>query len=121
MPSTNISADRRQPASIALPVVRSGNVRPLLIQRPVKDTLQNREDENAVMSKPITESAAAQVASGKTPLKIRNSPMNPFSPGKPSEENSAMPISPQNTGATLRKPPKSFNPRNPRSAARRSR
>ena len=39
--------------------------------------------------------------------------MNPFSPGNPSDENSAMPISPQKTGATLRKPPKSFSPRKP--------
>ena len=36
--------------------------------------------------------------------------MKPFRPGRPSDENSAMPISPQNTGATLRKPPKSFKP-----------
>ena len=37
--------------------------------------------------------------------------MKPFKPGKPSDENSARPISPQKTGATLRKPPKSSRPR----------
>src|SRR5205814_8834070 len=67
----------------------------------------------AVTSKPMTDSAVAQVASEKAPLKIRNSPMNPFRPGKPREEKSEMPMRPQKIGAILRRPPKSFRPRNP--------
>ena len=56
---------------------------------------------------------AATHASGNTPRKIRNSPTNPFSPGSPSDENNAMPISPANTGAGFRNPPKSSIPRSP--------
>ena len=72
--------------------------------------------KTAVISKPSAESAAAHGASGNAPLKIRNSPTNPFSPGNPSDENSAIPISPQNTGATLRSPPKSFKSAQPAAA-----
>ena len=57
---------------------------------------------------------AAQLASGKTPLKIRNSPMNPFRPGKPSEENMATLIHPQRSGVRCMRPPKSLRPREPR-------
>ena len=39
--------------------------------------------------------------------------MKPFKPGRPSDENSAMPINPQKMGATFRKPPKSARPRAP--------
>ena len=69
--------------------------------------------KTAVTSRPITDNAVAHVASGNAPLKIKNSPTKPFSPGNPSEENSAMPIRPQKTGATARSPPNSFRPRNP--------
>src|SRR5213075_2273529 len=43
-------------------------------------------------------------------VKIRNSPMKPFNPGNPSEANKEIPISPQNTGAIFRNPPKSLSP-----------
>ena len=57
--------------------------------------------------------AATEVASGKMPRKMRNSPTKPLRPGRPSEEKRAMPIMPQKTGATLRRPPKSLMPRSP--------
>ena len=40
-------------------------------------------------------------------LKIRNSPMNPFRPGKPSDENMATLIQPQSSGVRCIRPPKS--------------
>ena len=67
----------------------------------------------AVTSSPVIDKAVAHVAKGYAPLKMRNSPINPFNPGKPSEANIAIPINPQNTGATFRSPPKSSSPRDP--------
>ena len=65
------------------------------------------------------DSAIAQVTSGKAPLKMRNSPTKPLSPGRPSEDKIAIPIKPAKTGATERSPPKSCSPRSP--SLRRSR
>ena len=39
---------------------------------------------------------------------MRNSPMNPFSPGRPNEENMATLIQPQSNGVRCISPPKSF-------------
>ena len=48
-----------------------------------------------------------------TPWKIKYSPMKPFSPGSPSEENIAIPDIPARAGQIARKPPKSSIPRSP--------
>src|SRR5580700_11454198 len=67
----------------------------------------------AVIRRPRTEIDVAQEDNGKEPLKMRNSPGNPLSPGKPSEAKMAMPMSPEKTGTTLRSPPNSSMPRSP--------
>ena len=97
---------------------RSDNVRSgICDQRPFNGPQKTRwmmvSRKIAVTSRPSVDNAAAQGASGNAPLKIRNSPTNPFNPGSPSDENSAMPIKPVNTGTILRMPPKSSNPRKP--------
>ena len=56
---------------------------------------------------------AACQFNGKTPRKIRNSPTNPFKPGRPSDENKAIPINPASTGAGFRKPPNWSMPLSP--------
>ena len=61
----------------------------------------------------MTATAAAHGTSANTPLKIRNSPTNPLRPGKPSEANTANPISEHNTGTCARSPPKSASVRAP--------
>src|SRR5207248_113761 len=66
---------------------------------PLKSACIARIKTTAVKRRPKTATAVKEAAMAKEPLKIRNSPMNPFSPGSPSEENMATLIQPQRSGA----------------------
>ena len=88
-PSTNINAIGISNSPIS-PAVRSGKLDHLSFSGPLKTRCKIVRMKIAVTSRPITDSDAAQGESGNTPLKIRNSPTNPLSPGSPSDENSAI-------------------------------
>src|SRR5438128_694485 len=65
---------------------------------PTKSDCIARMKVTAVKRRPSTAIPVNEAATAKEPLKIRNSPMNPLSPGKPSDENIATLIQPQSNG-----------------------
>src|SRR3984893_2825866 len=80
--------------------LRTRSEKPLQLSAsgPVKSDCIARIKVTAVKSKPSTAMAVNEAATANEPLKMRNSPTNPLSPGKPSEENIATLIQPQSNG-----------------------
>src|SRR3984957_7165656 len=109
-PRTSMSAITRSTVNPS-PRGKSGQPLHLPGNGPLKTRCKIVSRKIEVNNKPGIESNDAREARLRAPLKMRNSPGKPFSPGNPSEAKSAIPISPQNTGAAWRKPPKSFSPR----------
>src|SRR2546425_10461958 len=77
------------------PSLRSTKALQLSASGPLKSDCIARMNAMAVTNKPITATAVNDAAIANEPLKIKNSPMNPFSPGNPSDENIATLIQPQ--------------------------
>ena len=93
---------------------RSGNVPQFPVSGPLNRDCMARANAMAVTRRPITAIAVKEAAIANEPLKIKNSPMNPFSPGRPRDENIATLIQPQSSGVCCINPPKSSMPRRPR-------
>src|SRR5262249_59477737 len=79
-----------------------------------KEALHRSHENNCCDQKADTAIAVNAAAIANEPLKIKNSPINPFSPGKPSDENMATLIHPQSSGVRCISPPKSSMLRRPR-------
>src|SRR6266487_1567461 len=101
------------------PGKRSGKALQLSASGPLKSACIARTKTIAVTSRPITAMAVKDAVMANEPLKIRNSPMKPFSPGKPNDENMATLIQPQRIGVRCINPPKSSRPRWPRRCSKR--
>ena len=68
----------------------------------------------AVISKPEHGNRGEPRGEAKEPLKIRNSPMNPFRPGRPNDENIATLIQPQSKRRALHQSAEIIEPARPR-------
>src|SRR6266542_4463312 len=90
---------------------RSGKALQLSASGPLQSACIARTKTIAVTSRPITAMAVKDAVMANEPLKIRNSPTKPFSPGKPNDENMATLIQPQRIGVRCINPPKSSMPR----------
>src|SRR5881392_3829256 len=66
---------------------RSGKALQFSASGPLKRACIARMKTIAVTSRPITSRVVKDAAMANEPLKIKNSPIKPFSPGKPNDEN----------------------------------
>src|SRR5438045_8980903 len=69
------------------PRTRSEKPPQLSASGPLKSACIARMKVTAVKRRPSTAMAVKKAAVANEPLKMRNSPTNPLSPGKPSDEN----------------------------------
>src|SRR5438046_10220932 len=103
MPMANMSSVTGTMMSFSLGN-RSGNALQLFASEPLKSACIARANTMAVTSKPITAMAVNDAAIANEPLKIKNSPIKPFNPGKQSEDKMVTLIQQLNHGVLLIKP-----------------